>query len=129
MKRLQGKVALVTGAAKRIGRSIAVALAEEGADVVITYRESADEAQRTVQELEALGVCAAAVGADLRQPESIRSAVAVAAAKFGRLDVLVNNAGRFETAALEEISVEQWDAMFETNTRGPFLAALPVDTL
>jgi NAD(P)-dependent dehydrogenase (short-subunit alcohol dehydrogenase family) len=123
MKRLQGKVALVTGAAKRIGRSIAVALAEEGADVVITYRESADEAQRTVQELEALGVCAAAVGADLRQPESIRSAVAVAAAKFGRLDVLVNNAGRFETAALEEISVEQWDAMFETNTRGPFLAA------
>src|ERR1700723_65279 len=123
MKRLQGKVALVTGAAKRIGRSIAVALAEEGADVVITYRESADEAQRTVQELEALGVGAAAVGADLRQPESIRSAVAVAAAKFGRLDVLVNNAGRFETAALEEISVEQWDAMFETNTRGPFLAA------
>jgi pteridine reductase len=123
MKRLQGKVALVTGAAKRIGRSIALALAEEGADVVITYRESADEAQRTVRELEALGVCAAAVGADLRQPESIRSAVAGAAAKFGRLDVLVNNAGRFETAALEEISVEQWDAMFETNTRGPFLAA------
>jgi pteridine reductase len=123
MKRLQGKVALVTGAAKRIGRSIALALAEEGADVVITYRESADEAQQTVQELEALGVCAAAVGADLRQPESIRSAVAVAAARFGRLDVLVNNAGRFETAALEEISVEQWDAMFETNTRGPFLAA------
>jgi len=123
MKRLQGKVALVTGAAKRIGRSIALALAEEGADVVITYRESADEAQQTVQELEALGVCAAAVGADLRQPESIRSAVAVAAARFGRLDVLVNNAGRFETAALEEISVEQWDAMFDTNTRAPFLVA------
>jgi pteridine reductase len=123
MQMLQGKVALVTGAAKRIGRSIALALAEEGADVVITYRESADEAQTTVRELEGLGVRAAAVSADLRVPASIRSAVAEAAAKFGRLDVLVNNAGRFETAALEKISVEQWDAMFETNTRGPFLAA------
>ena len=123
MKKLQGKVALVTGAAKRIGRSIAIALAEEGADVIITYRESANLAQQTVQELEAFGVRAAAFCADLRQPESIRAAVANAAATFGSLDVLVNNAGRFETAALEKISVEQWDAMFETNTRGPFLAA------
>ncbi len=123
MSKLQGKVALVTGAAKRIGRSIALALAEEGADVIITYRESADEAQRTVRDLETLGARAAAISADLRQPQSIRAAVDEAAAKFGRLDILVNNAGRFETAALEKISVEQWDAMFETNTRGPFLAA------
>src|SRR5580658_3738979 len=123
MQMLQGKVALVTGAAKRIGRSIALALAEEGADVIITYRESAVEAQQTVKELEALGVRAAAIAADLRRPESIRSAVAEAATTFGRLDVLVNNAGRFETVALENISVEQWDAMFETNTRGPFLVA------
>jgi 3-oxoacyl-[acyl-carrier protein] reductase/pteridine reductase len=123
MNRLQGKVAVVTGAAKRIGRSIALALAEEGADVVITYRESADEAQKTAGEIAALGVRAAAVAADLRQPESIRSAIIEAAERFGRLDILVNSAGRFETAALEKISVEQWDAMFETNTRGPFLAA------
>ena len=123
MKKLHGKGALVTGAAKRIGRSIALALAEEGADVVITYRESANQAQQTVKELEAFGGRAAAFCADLRQPESIRAAVANAAAAFGSLDVLVNNAGRFETAALEKISVEQWDAMFETNTRGPFLAA------
>lgn len=123
MQMLQGKVALVTGAARRIGRSIALALAEQGADVIITYRESAEEAQQTVKELEALGVRAAAIAANLRNPESIRSAVAEAAATFGRLDVLVNNAGRFETAALDQISVEQWDAMFETNTRGPFLAA------
>ena len=116
-------MALVTGAARRIGRSIALALAEEGADVVITYRESVADAVQTVGELEALGVRAAAVTADLRQPESVRAAVAEALAKFGRLDVLVNNAGRFETAALEQISVEQWDAMFETNTRGPFLTA------
>ena len=123
MKQLHGKVALVTGAARRIGRSIALALAEEGADVVITYRESREQAQQTVKELKDLGVRSAAVSADLRNPESIRSAVAEAAAAFGRLDVLVNNAGRFETAALEKITVEQWDAMFETNTRGPFLAA------
>lgn len=123
MGKLQGKAAVVTGAAMRIGRSIALALAAEGADVVITYRESADRAQQTVGELEALGVRAIAVYADLRQPESIRSAIGEAAAAFGRLDILVNSAGRFETAALENISVEQWDAMFETNTRGPFLAA------
>ncbi|MBB6143316.1 3-oxoacyl-[acyl-carrier protein] reductase/pteridine reductase [Silvibacterium bohemicum] len=123
MQMLQGKAALVTGAAKRIGRSIALALAEAGADIVITYRESADEAQQTVKELEGLGVRAHAVAADLRQPASIRTAVEEGAGRFGRLDILVNNAGRFETAALEKISVEQWDAMFETNTRGPFLVA------
>lgn len=125
---LQGKVALVTGAARRIGRATALALAGEGADVAITYRESAEDAARTVCELEALGVRAAAVRTDLRDPRSIRETVARVAAEFGRIDILVNNAGRFETAPMEEISVEQWDAMFQTNTRAPFLvaqAALP----
>src|SRR6185437_3380445 len=123
MSRLREKSALVTGAAKRIGRAIALALAKEGADVAITYRDSAEQAAKTVCELEALGVRAFAVRAEIRQPESIREAITRVAAEFGRLDILVNNAGRFETAALEDISVEQWDAMFETNTRGPFLAA------
>ena len=123
MKTLEGKTALVTGAAKRIGRAIALALAEDGADVAITYRDSAEQAGQTVAELEALGVRALAVHANIREPESIRGAVAKVAAEFGTIDVLVNNAGRFETAVLAEISVEQWDAMFETNTRGPFLAA------
>jgi pteridine reductase len=123
MKKLQDKVALVTGAAKRIGRGIAFGLAEEGAHVAITYRDSADEARETVRELEDFGIRAAAVHANLRQPESIQSAVNQIAADFGCLDILVNNAGRFETEALEKISVEQWDAMFETNTRGPFLVA------
>jgi 3-oxoacyl-[acyl-carrier protein] reductase/pteridine reductase len=123
MKKLQNKVALVTGAAKRIGKAIALALAEEGAHVAITYRDSGNEARQTVRELESYGIRAAAIHASLREPESIQSAVAQAAADFGRLDILVNNAGRFETEVLEKISVEQWDAMFETNTRGPFLAA------
>jgi NAD(P)-dependent dehydrogenase (short-subunit alcohol dehydrogenase family) len=123
MKKLQGKVALVTGAAKRIGRSIALALAEEGADVAITYRVSANEAKQTVLDLEVVGVRAVAVAADIRKPESIRAAVAEAVDSLGHLDILVNSAGHFETAVMENISVEQWDAMFETNTRGPFLAA------
>jgi NAD(P)-dependent dehydrogenase (short-subunit alcohol dehydrogenase family) len=123
MSKLQGKVALVTGAAKRIGRAIALALAEQGADVAITYRDSEEHAARTVCELGGLGGRAIAVHANLREPESIRKAVARVAGELGSIDILVNNAGRFETAAIENISVEQWDAMFETNTRGPFIAA------
>lgn len=123
MHKLGGKCALITGAAKRIGRAIALALAEEGADVAITYRESAAQAARTVAEIEALGVRGFAVHADMREPQSVRAAVAQAAGQLGSIDIIVNNAGRFETAAIEDISVEQWDAMFETNTRGPLLAA------
>ncbi len=123
MKSLQGRAALVTGAAKRIGRALALALAEEGAEVTITYRESEAEAQQTCQEIRTLGVRAHAVRCDVRSEQSVHAAVAEAAAAMGGLDLLVNNAGRFETAALEQITAEQWDAMFETNTRGPFLVA------
>lgn len=123
MKPLQGQAAVVTGGAKRIGRALALSLAEAGADIAITYRESESAALRTVSDLEALGVQATAFQADVRDPAQIRTAIEAAAARFRRLDLLVNNAGRFETEALESITVEQWDAMFETNTRGPFLAA------
>jgi NAD(P)-dependent dehydrogenase (short-subunit alcohol dehydrogenase family) len=120
---LQDQVALVTGAAKRIGRALALALADAGAHVAITFRESEAAARETVANLEARGVRAAAFHADLRDPAQVRAAVESAANRFSRLDILVNNAGRYETAALQDITVEQWDAMFETNTRGPFLAA------
>lgn len=123
MKPLQGQAALVTGGAKRIGRALALALGAAGAQVAITFRDSEADARRTLADLEAAGVQAFAFRADLRRPEQIREAVAAAVARMGRLDILINNAGRFETAALESITVEQWDAMFETNTRGPFLAA------
>lgn len=128
MKKLQDKIALVTGGAKRIGKGIAFALANEGAHVAITYRDSAAEARETVRELEDYGIRASAVHANLRQQKSIQDAVAKVAADFGRpgfggIDILVNNAGLFETAALDKISVEQWDAMFDTNTRAPFLVA------
>jgi len=120
---LQAKVAVVTGAARRIGKNIALALAQAGAAVAITWRDSEADANQTIADLRNLGVDAEAFRAELRDPDQIRRAVTAAAARFGRLDILVNNAGRYETAALETISVEQWDAMFETNTRAPFLAA------
>jgi NAD(P)-dependent dehydrogenase (short-subunit alcohol dehydrogenase family) len=123
MENLHGKTALVTGAAKRIGRSLALGLAGAGADVAITYRGSHAEALGTVGELEALGVRAFAVECDVRSIESVQAAVGAVVGQFGRIDILVNNAGVFETAVLQSITLEQWDKMFETNTRGPFLVA------
>jgi NAD(P)-dependent dehydrogenase (short-subunit alcohol dehydrogenase family) len=122
-KPLTGKTALVTGAAKRIGRSIALALAEAGANVAFTYLASQPEAEATVLSLAEFNVEALAVRSDLRDPESINQTVASVIEEFGQLDILINNAGIFESAALEDITVEQWDAMFETNTRAPFLMA------
>lgn len=122
-KLLTGKTALVTGAAKRIGRAIALALAANGANVAITYLGSQSEAEETVRSLAALDVNALAVRCDLRDPLSIEQMVAAVVDEFGQIDLLVNNAGTFESEALEDISVEQWDAMFTTNTRAPFLVA------
>jgi len=118
---LAGKVALVTGGARRIGRAIALRLAASGADVAITYRDSQSEAEETVRSLAALNVEAFAVRTDLNDAESIHQSVAAVVEEFGRLDILVNNAGLFESAALEQITVEQWDRIFATNTRAPFL--------
>jgi NAD(P)-dependent dehydrogenase (short-subunit alcohol dehydrogenase family) len=128
MKVLQGKSALVTGAARRIGRAIALKLAENGANVAITYRGSQGDAEQTVRDLAALDVEAFAVRCDLEDPGSIRRSVASVAEQFGGIDLLVNNAGSFQTTRMEEISVAQWDGMFAANVRGPFLmaqAALP----
>ena len=121
--KLSGKSALVTGGARRIGREIALALAEAGADVAVTYLKSQDEAARTAAEIEALGCRGLAVECDVRSEASVREVVAAAAEEFGRLDLLVNNAAVFETAPLESLTLEQWDAVFETNARGPFLVA------
>jgi NAD(P)-dependent dehydrogenase (short-subunit alcohol dehydrogenase family) len=120
---LRGKTAVITGAAKRIGRTIALRLAEAGANVSITYRDSQPDAESTVRELAAFDVDALAIRCDLREPEEIRQAVASVIEEFGQLDLLVNNAGLFASEALERISVEQWDGMFATNTRAPFLMA------
>jgi NAD(P)-dependent dehydrogenase (short-subunit alcohol dehydrogenase family) len=121
LRPLAGKAVLVTGAAKRIGRAIALRLGKAGANVAITYRGSQADAEDTVRELALLDVDAIAIRCDVNDPESIRQTVAAVVEEFGRLDIVVNNAGAFESAALENITVEQWDGMFATNTRGPFL--------
>lgn len=120
---LAGKTALITGAAKRLGQAIAIAFAQAGATVAITYRASASEALQTVQTLNAFGVQASAHHCDLDSPEAIVAAVAAVTQTYGKLDLLVNNAGAFAAAALEDITPVQWDAMFATNTRAPFLVA------
>lgn len=120
---LEGRRALVTGAARRIGRKLALELARAGADVAITYRGSQAEAESTIAELKQLGANALAVACDVQDETSVQAAVESAVAGLGGLDLLVNNAGAFETTPLEKISVEQWDRMFATNTRGPFLVA------
>jgi NAD(P)-dependent dehydrogenase (short-subunit alcohol dehydrogenase family) len=122
-KPLKGKTVLVTGAAQRIGRAIAIALAERGANVAITYLASQPKAVETVRALAAQDVDASAIRCDLRDPMSIEQTVAEVMDEFGQLDILINNAGIFESVALEKISVEQWDGMFATNTRAPFLMA------
>jgi 3-oxoacyl-[acyl-carrier protein] reductase/pteridine reductase len=120
---LGGKSALVTGGARRIGRGIALALAEAGADVALTFRASHAEAVETAREIESLGRRSLAVECDVRSEPSVRSAIAAVIGCFGRLDLLVNNAAVFESASFESLTLEQWDAVFETNARGPFLMA------
>ena len=120
---LSGKSALVTGGARRIGRQIALALAGAGADVTITYRASKGEAKELVGTIEGLGRRALALECDVRSESSVRGAISEVIAFHGRLDVLINNAAVFETAPIDQISVEQWDAVFETNARGPFLVS------
>ncbi|MGO9435990.1 MAG: SDR family NAD(P)-dependent oxidoreductase [Terracidiphilus sp.] len=125
---LNGKSALVTGGARRIGREIALVLARAGADITITYRESASDAEQTVEQIQSLSRRAQAVRCDVRSETSVRDAIAATVECHNRIDILVNNAAVFETVPLDQITLEQWDAVFETNTRGPFLvarAALP----
>jgi len=119
---------LVTGGARRIGRAIALALADAGADVAITFLKSEREAQETARAIEAFGVRAIALECDVRSESSVQAAVAATVDRFGRLDVVVNNAAVFDRAPLDQLSVAAWDAVFETNARGPFLVvreALP----
>jgi 3-oxoacyl-[acyl-carrier protein] reductase/pteridine reductase len=120
---LSGKSVLITGGARRIGQGIALALAEAGADVVITYRSSQAEAVETLSEIEALGRRALSVACDVRSEVSVRAAIATAVGRLGRLDIVVNNAAVFPSSPIETLSLSEWDDTFATNARGPFLVA------
>ena len=122
-KALSGKTVLVTGAAKRLGRAIALAAAENGADVAITFRQSAREARSVIEELARHGVEALAVRCDVTDEKSVQEMVREVADELDGIDVLVNNAANYETVEFEKITVAQWDAIFASNTRGPFLVS------
>jgi len=125
-KPLAGKTALITGGAKRLGRAAALALGECGVDVAITFLESAKQAKQTVRQAEDMGVRALSVRCDVTDPESVRTAVAAVVCEFEGLDILVNNAGRYETVEFDQLSIQQWDTIFATNVRGPFLVSREV---
>jgi NAD(P)-dependent dehydrogenase (short-subunit alcohol dehydrogenase family) len=122
-KPLRGKTVLITGAAKRLGRATALAMAEAGADVAITFLKSAREAQHTVIDVSSFGVRAVALRCDVTDEKSVKSANKEAVRELGGIDILVNNAANYETVDFEKITLKQWDAMFASNTRGPFLVA------
>jgi NAD(P)-dependent dehydrogenase (short-subunit alcohol dehydrogenase family) len=115
--------ALITGGARRIGRAISIALAQAGYDVAITYRESSSEAAEVARSIQSTGVQSLALKMDQRSEPSIRQAIAEMAENWGKLDLLINNAAIIEKAPLDEITLEDWDRVFESNTRGPFLVA------
>jgi len=117
------KAVLITGGARRIGRAIALELAAAGADISITWRNSKTEADETVRLIQQMGRRALALECDVRSEQSVRASVAACAEFHGHLDVLVNNAAVFESASLADLTVEQWDNVFATNARGPFLVS------
>jgi 3-oxoacyl-[acyl-carrier protein] reductase len=122
MKKLEGKVAIITGASKGIGASIAKHLAAEGASVVVNYASSKEGADKVVAEIESDGGKAIAVQADISKRADIDRLFSETVTTFGQLDVLVNNAAVYEFLPLEEISEEHFHKQFDLNVLGPLLA-------
>jgi NAD(P)-dependent dehydrogenase (short-subunit alcohol dehydrogenase family) len=120
---LAGQVALITGAAKRIGRSIALRLAADGADIVVNYASSKPEADTLVAEIKSTGRRAIAAKADVSHRLDVQKLFSAAENEFGRLDILVNNAGTFFPAKFEELTEEQWDHILNVNLKSQFLCA------
>src|SRR6266849_2684676 len=120
---LSGKAVLITGGALRLGRAIALAFAEAGADVAITFRNSARDAQHTVIDVGSFGGRAVALRCDITDEKSVRSAIKETAKELGGIDILVNNAANYEIAEFGELTLKQWDDIFASNTRGPFLVS------
>lgn len=121
---LKGKAAIVTGSSKGIGQALAVALAENGADVLVNYKNDAEGAEHTTRLIEKLGRKTRAVKIDVSSADTAHELIDVAMETFGRLDVLVNNAARTMFGSPDQISEEDWNYVMDTNARGPFFASL-----
>ncbi|HEV2421103.1 MAG TPA: SDR family oxidoreductase [Candidatus Acidoferrales bacterium] len=120
---LEGRVALVTGGAKRIGRSIIEKLASEGADIVINYASSKPDAESLAADIRKLGRRALAIPANVSIKQEVQQMFQKIEGEFSRLDVLVNNAGMFSAADFLDLTEEQWDAIMSTNLKAQFLCA------
>jgi 3-oxoacyl-[acyl-carrier protein] reductase len=121
-KKLEGKIALITGGSRGIGAAIAKRLAADGANVAITYTKGADAAASVVKEIERAGGKAIAIEADATDAGAVEAAVEKTVATFGRLDVLVNNAGTAIPKTFEETTLEEMDRVIDINVRGLFVA-------
>ncbi|OZI58183.1 SDR family NAD(P)-dependent oxidoreductase [Bordetella genomosp. 4] len=121
---LAGKTALVTGGSRGIGAAIARALAEQGADVAITYGVSRDKAEAVAMEIRALGRRAEVIAADASDAAQVVAAVDTTVAKLGKLDILVNNAGNFLTGTIDQLSLDDFDRTMSVNLRAVFAATL-----
>lgn len=122
IKKLAGKVALVTGGSRGIGAAIAKRLAEDGANVAITYTSAPQKANEVVRAIETAGGKALAVQADSGNAEAVKNAVAITVKTFGRLDILVNNAGIATMAPIDQFKLEDFDRILAVNVRGVFVA-------
>ena len=118
--KLEGKVAIVTGASSGIGKAGALALAEAGADVVVNGRTQMQKAEEVAHQIEAMGRKALAVRADVSKPEDVDRLVSQTVDTLGKVDILFNNAGVFESATLEEHSNDMWHRIVDVNLTGHF---------
>jgi NAD(P)-dependent dehydrogenase (short-subunit alcohol dehydrogenase family) len=121
---LEGRAALVTGAGKGIGRTLAIGLAEAGATVAVNYKNDDDGARATCEAIRALGSEAVPIGADVSAIDDARRLVDLAHQRLGRLDVLVNNAGRTRFGPAAEVTAEDWNDVIDTNVKGAFFATV-----
>ena len=121
-KKLEGKIALITGGSRGIGAAIAKRLAADGANVAITYTKGADAAASVVKEIERAGRKAIAIQADAADADAVKAAVEKTVTTFGRLDILVNNAGTAVPKRFEETTLEELDRLMDINVRGVFVA-------
>lgn len=123
MTDLKNKVALITGGGTGIGRATALSLAERGANIAVNYSRSYESAVETVEEVRSYGVQAVAVGADISDDDAVRAMVSQVTQEFGRIDILINNAGKTHFVSLEDFEgmrEELWDDIFSINVKGTF---------
>ncbi|MFC1876902.1 SDR family NAD(P)-dependent oxidoreductase [Thermodesulfobacteriota bacterium] len=121
--KLEGKVALVTGSSRGVGKAVALGFAASGADVIINYTSNQNAADSVVSEIQSMGRSAVAVKADVAVKTNVERLVNTAAEKFGKLDILVNNAGFTRPAMMVKMSEDQWDQVVDIHLKGAFMCS------